>query len=324
MNGEQVAAVDLSVVVVVVSDTVDRTADATLLAGALEALAQQREAPTMEIIVPYHAATRGVDNVRERFPAVRFIAVDDAAALERERAGREHHDRLRARGLAAARGKVVALLEDHGRPDVDWAHRMVAAHRSAHAAVGGAMGNEVNRALNWAVYFCDFGRYQNPIPSGNALTVSDANVSYKREALERFAPVWRDAFREPSVNSALTSAGLSLFLEPGAVVNQNRGSLSLATALRERYVWARSYAVERAGRSGILKRLAYAGITPVLPALLTLRMGASVMKKRAGITEFVRALPYTLMLTASWAAGEAAGYLTGAVPDATVSAKSDE
>jgi hypothetical protein len=307
--------IELSVVVVVVSDTVDRRANASLLAGSLAALESQIDPPSLEIIVPYHPLTRGIGDVMKRFAGVRFIEVAGLPGVLDERPGREHHDVLRARGLAAASGEIVALLEDHGRADPHWCRRVVEAHRAGHAAVGGAMDNEVDRPLNWAVYFCDFGRYQNPVPSGEAATVSDANVSYARSALASVETVWRDAFREPAVNAALTGSGEKLYLDAGVIVNQNRGALSLGTALRERFIWARSYAVER-GRAGPRsRRFAYAAMSPVLPFLLTSRMALTAARKRRRMKQFVRALPLTLLLTASWAAGEAAGYLTGSLPD---------
>jgi hypothetical protein len=121
--------------------------------------------------------------------------------------GREHHDVLRARGLAAAHGDLVGLLEVHARPDPQWCASVAAAHRQPYAAVGGAIENGVDRPLNWAVYYCDFGRYQNPVPAGETLFASDANVTYKRAALEGVRPSWQESFREVVVNRALTSLG---------------------------------------------------------------------------------------------------------------------
>ena len=45
---------------------------------------------------------------------------------------------------------------------------MVVAHREYYAAIGGAIENGVDRPLNWAVYYSDFGRYQNPFQSGES------------------------------------------------------------------------------------------------------------------------------------------------------------
>ena len=174
------AAPVLSIVVGIVSDTTEAVPRADLLADCLEALGQQVDAPPHEIIVPHRAHVEGLEAVKVRFPDVRFLPAPDVVAHP---GGREHHDVLRARGLAEAKGDLVGLLEDHARPDPHWAASVVDAHRLEHAAVGGAIENGVNRALNWAVYYCDFGRYQNPLPAGETALASDANTTYNRADL---------------------------------------------------------------------------------------------------------------------------------------------
>jgi len=56
-------------------------------------------------------------------------------------------------------------------------------------------------------------------------------------------------------------------------------------------------------------------MAPALPALLVLRMTARVIRKRRNVRDFVRALPYTVLLAAGWAFGETAGYLYGTLPE---------
>ena len=153
----------LSVVVTIVSDTTERRADVDDLAVCLEALARQVDAPPIEVIVPYHQQVDGIDDLRKRFPLVTFILVTDPEVSSRQAGSREHHDILRARGLSAAHGDVIGLLEDHERPDERWSANVVAAHREHYAAIGGAIENGIDRPLNSAVYYCDFGRYQNPL-----------------------------------------------------------------------------------------------------------------------------------------------------------------
>ena len=134
------AAVDnplLSVVVAIVSDTTDRP-DASHLEPCLAALMQQAGAPAMEIIVPYHPAVEGIAGLRNQHPDVRFLEVPDLRTYTGRGGNREHHDELRARGLAQARGSLVALIEDVGIPARDWSARVVEAHHQPFAAVRGA------------------------------------------------------------------------------------------------------------------------------------------------------------------------------------------
>ena len=299
----------LSAIVAIVSDTTASRAQSDDLAGCLEALGGQSDAPAMEIVVPYHENTDGIEALKRRFPAVRFIAVTDPDVAARAAGSRDHHDVLRARGLAVARGALVALLEDHGRPDPGWSARVVAAHRGDDAAVGGAIENGVDRPLNWAIYFCDFSKYQNPLPAGASDFASDANTVYKRSALESVRALWERSFREVVVNGALRSTGRKITLDPGIVVYQHRSGLALPSALQERFVWGRSYATTRSMLLSAPRRLVYAALSPVLPVVMLLRMAALAWQRRRQFGKFVRAVPLIALLACAWSAGECVGYL---------------
>ena len=246
----------------------------------------------------------------DEFSGVTFLEVADVTWSTPRAPGRDHHDELRSRALAMSRGDIVALLEDHEYADPGWAARVLDAHAGDVDAVGGAVENSVDRALNWAVYFCDFGRYQNPVAPGPSRLATDVNVSYKRSALERVAPVWRTRFHERLVHAALLSQGGRLALSPAIVVFQRRIDLTLGDALRERFIWGRSYASARAEHWRLARRAAIAALTPALPPLLLSRMALTVARKRRCRGAFLRALPLTALLVTAWSIGELAGYLS--------------
>ena len=300
----------LSVVVAIVSDTTDGRCDVSHLTGTLEALSNQLDPVSIEIIVPYHGYVSGIEDLKLRFSTVAFVAVTDLKTFSGQGGSREHHDELRARGLAASHGEIIALLEDHGRPDLQWCRRVADAHENSYAAVGGAIENGIDRPLNWAVYFCDFGKYQNPLPAVESVFASDANVSYKRSALQSIGAVWQDSFHETAVNWALASRGEKLALAPEIIVYQHRNGLRLGSALKERFIWGRSYAAGRSRLVSAPRRMIYAVLAPLLPALLVLRMTLNVIKKGRCVGAFAKALPLTAMLTASWSVGELVGYVT--------------
>jgi hypothetical protein len=305
----------ISVIVAIVSDTTEPRADVRHLSGCLEALARQADAPPMEVIVPHHRNVEGIDELERRFPQVVFLPLT-GTDVSSKGGSREHHDVLRARGIAVARGDLIALLEDHARPDERWCASIVAAHRSAYAAIGGAIENGIDRPLNWAVYYCDFGKYQNPVPSGESGFASDANTSYKRTALESVRALWEQSFREVVVNGALISRGEKIALRSEIVVYQHRDRLQLGTALRERYIWGRSYAVTRCQLLRNSNRLFYAALSPVLPVIMMLRLAQTAWQRRRRFGRFVGALHFIAILLASWSFGEAMGYLTRALPRA--------
>ena len=300
----------LSVIAAIVSDTTG-SPDANHLEPCLAALTRQTAAQSMEIIVPHLPAVAGIAAVRSRYPGVRFVEMPDLKTYTGQSGSREHHDELRARGIALARGRLVALIEDVGLAAPDWAAVMIAAHDQEFAGVGGAIENGIDRALNWAVYFCDFLRYQNPLPEGESWIASDANVSYKMTSLENIRPVWREVFHEASVNGALRGRGGKIGLAPRAIVYQHRQGLRMGAALRERFVWGRSYAATRAGLAGAQRRIFWAVFAPALPLILLLRMTKMAVAKRRTLSAFVRSSPLLAALVVSSALGEFAGYVTG-------------
>ena len=299
----------LSVVVTVVSDTTGR-GDTAHLESCLTALKNQLNPPPMEVLVTCEARLPGIQEVQKRFPDVGFILVEK---LRTARSGpsREHHDELRGIGIRRARAPLVALVEDCGRPDPHWCETLVKEHAQPYAAISGAMENGIDRPLNWAVYFGDFGRYQNPILRGPSPYASDANICYKRAALERVKESWADTYNEARVHAALAQQGEILALSPDVIVYQHRLNLKLGPALTERYVWGRSFAAVRVESLPGSRRALLAVLCPVLPLMLLLRQFQKVVRSKRNVGAFLRALPLTALLNTAWSYGEFVGYLAG-------------
>jgi len=94
---------------------------------------------------------------------------------------------LRAAGLAAARGTIVAFTEDHCRPHSNWCVRVVAAH-TAHPeadAIGGAVVNgSTTRLIDCANFNLTFAPLVPPISAPlTDRAPAVANASYKRRVL---------------------------------------------------------------------------------------------------------------------------------------------
>ncbi|MFO0839370.1 MAG: hypothetical protein U1D55_12705 [Phycisphaerae bacterium] len=295
----------ISIVVALIAGGQEPTA--TCLA-AIEAGVKQHDA---EVLVPYDHRLDGFEELARRFPWAQFI--DCRSQIDANRYGRfsrEHHDILRAIGLNRARGKILALLEDHGTPGPDWISTALRVHEKSYAGVGGTVDNGVNKLLNWAVYYCDFGRYQAPVSDGPSEFISDSNCAYKREALEAVKDCWHDAFHETFVNWKLREMGRELRLDPGMVVYQTRTGLTLGAALTERFVWGRSFAGTRAKGVSTAKRLIYAAFSFLLPFVLTGRILARGLgKRRAG--KVLACAPLIFLLETIWSVGEFVGYATG-------------
>ena len=291
--------VPLSVVVIMFSGP-----DA--LGRCLQSLHEQRDATRPEILVPCDDALPDTRSLALRFPAARFLHV----------AGSRTPAELRARAVAEARGRVVALVEDHCMPDPDWCARIISAHRAGHAAVGGSVekgfapGSSRDTTLDWAVYLTDYSRYMNPLPEGPATTLTDCNVSYKRESLESIHDVWTHEFHENLVNGRLHETGGSLWFDPRIVVRNYR-PLTLSRAIRDRYSFGRLFAATRVEGQPFGKRLVFAAASSIMPPVLAARAARNLTTRRRHREQIVRCAPALLFVASIWMFGEMIGYLTG-------------
>jgi hypothetical protein len=298
----------LSVIVAIVSDTlqpptVDRLRD------CLRSLCEQVDPPTLEIIVPHLSGVVGINQLKVQFPEIRFLAIAELKRPAGSSGSREHHNKLRAHGVAAARGDIVALIEDIGLAHPSWCARIIEAHCAPVAGVGGAVENAVDRWVNWALYFIDFGAYQNPVPEGDTWIASDANVSYKRSVLAAIRRVWREAFNEHTVNRALRFRGERILLSSRVITHQNRGHVDFMTALRERFVWGWSFGAQR--RLAGLSRVTWTLTSPLLPFLMLGRLFARAAIQRRLTGRFFKAFPLMVLMVMAWCLGEVFAYLRG-------------
>jgi hypothetical protein len=295
----------LSVVVTIVSG-------GEVLRRFLRALTQQDNPPGMEILVPYDASISATAGLQAEFPECTYF---DMGAIQTERpmhtaAGQhELYDRRRTAGLAAARGDLIAILEDRAPPRANWARNVLRLHEQPYGVIGGAIECASGDALNWAFYVCDFSRYGLPFESGPRQWVSDVNVSYKRKLIEETRAIWSPRFSEPLLHWALLERGETLYLSSDLVVDYHTEYASLAGLLPERFHWGRLFGYVRSKKLSTLGRLAHIVLGPFILPLLLARHGITqFQKKRFG--RFLRASPAILVLLASWTAGEVCGYLT--------------
>lgn len=285
---------ELSVVVVVLCGGAHLT-------RCLEALRRQESAPAMEVIVVHDETLQEAASLAQRFPEVKLLCVP-----------RKHgYGELRAAGVRASCGRVVALTEDQCIPPEKWCAHVVAAHASSQAAIGGPVEKlRPDRLLNWAIYLRELGTYMPPVAEGPAAALTDCNVTYKRAALEAIEPAWAAAFHEHQVHAALQERGETLWLSPALITYQQR-SLALRPALAERYAFGRLYAGLRSGAVSTGTRIGLIAASPLLPVLLLVRVLANVIRKRRHVGACFAALPYLVLFSLAWSCGEMVGYVTG-------------
>ena len=268
-------------------------------ADSLERCLQSLGCDNAEVIV---AANRAIpETLREQFPRVRFLSLPETAIVPE----------LRTAGVLESTGDIVALTEDHCRFGQGWRQQVRKAHEGGGCAIGGPVENaSVERALDWAVYFYDYGKFMPPIRPGPAGELSGANVSYKRAALMAESESFRNGFFEPAVHRALVQRHGGLYLSSNAVIYHNK-SYRLGEAVQQAYHLARGYAALRVQHAAAWRRILFVLGSPLLFPLLPSRVIGSILRKGRRRKELLRSLPYLILLTASWAWGEFRGYLAG-------------
>ena len=188
-RGNLLAMALLSVVVTITSGA-DHTA------RCLQALSEQLDAPPTETSCPYGL----VWMMRFVYAAI-GRAFDSSTCLTSHRPSRGSITGSTtaggAVGLCAARGEVIAMTEDHAIPGPRWCATIWDEHfRHPYGAIGSGVSHVGKGLLNWAVYYCDYARYQPPFPPSFVQYVTDINVSYKRAALEACRDVWQNFYDE--------------------------------------------------------------------------------------------------------------------------------
>ena len=284
-----------------------------VLVRFLDAVTSQEDPPPLEIIVPFDASVSTTKRLESRYPDVLFMDLGEITPerpIDSAAGQHELYDRRRARGLGAARGDLIAILEDRGLPRADWAKTVARHHRELpHGCIGGAIECADVGLLQWAFYVCDFGRYGLPFESGPVGWVSDVNVTYKRATLEATRSLWEERFREPIVHWAMIEAGETLWLSSELVVIHERPETSLLRLLPERFDWGRLFGHIRAMHMRGWQRAAYTLLSPLIPIRLVFRHGRT-QGARGRMGRYLMALPMTVVMLCARTAGEVWGYVT--------------
>ncbi len=219
--------------------------------------------------------------------------------------------RLRAAGWASARGEVVALTEDFCLPFPDWAGALLAAHhRHAAVAVGGPVTRRAGEASEWALTFCEYGRFFDPEREGPVDDLPGINVSYKADALRRLlGGELPGEIQEVVLHGEIRQHGGALWREPRAVM-EDVSRVPLAAAARSIYHHGRLYGGQRLAGRPVVERMLRAGLAPAIPLVLAARILREVLPAGYG-GEALRAGPSLGLLLAAWAMGEGIGALAG-------------
>ena len=211
-------------------------------------------------------------------------------------------------GVLAATAPVFACLTSEFTVHAAWARSLLDA--LATGAVGAAGAIELARgadATAAATYLVRFSPYL-PGPAGRprqAANIPGDTAAYQREAVLVHADLLTEGFWEIEFHRRFANDGKKLILlqAPLATYSTNRG---LAATLLLRYRHGREFGATRVVMHRHSRwRLVLA--SPIVPVVLVTRIFGRLARVPRRIGLAVRAFPALVMISAAWAAGEAAG-----------------
>ena len=277
----------------------------TTLGECLAALDTQTGVSPIETLVVFDVegpCAPAVARARHEYPGVRWIQAAPGATVPQ----------MRSHGIRSSSGRIVGLLESDCLVEPGWAAAVLSAHQTSDVAIGGAVEPAPYRsALDWAVYFCEYGRFMLPLrPKANlALALASNNVTYKRAPALEAAATHAGGFYDVAIHSGWQAAGLPMRVDERVVV-RNVNSWSLAHVTSVPYHHGRTFAAQRFPNR-LARRGIFALLATSLPAVKTARVIIDTVAKGRFRNRLVQSLPWIILFMTSWSFGEMVGYLLG-------------
>jgi hypothetical protein len=206
--------------------------------------------------------------------------------------------RLRRVGADAARGRVIAFVEDACVVVPGWAGAILGAFAEGDclAATGPVLQADGASATDWAVYFAEYAAFVGAVPCKR---LAGINFACRREWLGPSMVI-----REAELSTRF--AGSIRWLDAAPVHHTRR--YRFAEALSDRWHFGRTYGRDRwSDRHGPLRRLGRAA-APAILAIQLARLAGSIARNPRLIQPALASVPRTLALLTAWSAGEALGW----------------
>lgn len=284
----------------------------------LRYLAEQTARERVELILigPDAAAFQGFDaDSLDGFHSHRILHIGPIHEVER----------AFAPGIREASAPVVALLENHVYASADWAEAIIEAHRGPWTVVGTAITNaNLETATSWVEHLMSYVFHDELAPTGEVAQVSRNNVTYKKDALDRFGDALEDALaRDGGLLQELDRQGARFYRAGGGSLGHLNPS-ETGAMLKLRLHSARASASTRArtGRWSLPRRWAYVLSSPLFP-LLRLRVLWPRLCAEPVRSELARIAPLLLVALVVDAAGQALGFALGAGSSAAIAGRYD-
>jgi hypothetical protein len=218
----------------------------------------------------------------------------------------------RAAAIRLARASIIAFGEEHCFPAPGWAEALLAAHEGEYAAVGPAMRNaNPDTIVSWADILIGYGPWLTPVERGERDYLPGHNSSYKRAVLLEYGEALDSLMEAETVLMwDLRSKGHRLLLEPAAqAAHTNFGFWS--SWVQVMFLNGRAFADTRSEHWSLVRRLAFATASPLIPFVRLVRALGNVRRLGRGPVFAARVVPTMCVGLAFDALGQMIGYAFG-------------
>jgi hypothetical protein len=268
----------------------------------IQSLRADAEETGTEIVVA-DLTTKPPPTTEEVGPNVRWLKFDAPSVFS-----------LYALALPEARGEIVATTEDHAIPRPGWIQAVLRAHAEhpEAAAIGGAIENgSTESLLDWASYFSTQGPHMAPLGDHVVqMTTNEANVSYKRWALEDFDDNDGLGFMAILHNRRLAEEGKILRVDDRMVVDHME-TVGFVGQTSIHFHNGKSIAGFRRRNGMTDEDWLRMAVSMALPGWRTLRIVRTGMAKGRLRAKVLASAPWTLWLEISQGLGHLLGYALG-------------
>ena len=270
--------------------------------STLHALLDRQGLEVIAVVSTEDPSALLLHQLKTQRPALEVVEVPGACSVPQ----------LRAQGIRRARGRLVAITEDHCSFSESWPAALAPSLDNPKiGAAGGPVVNGIRVGIvDWAIYFSRYAAAMPPASRGAVNSLTGCNACYRRELLESLQDIYRDGFWEHEVHQELLARGMQLWLEPDASIAHGK-SYGLVRYCALRFQHGRCFAARRFPTLEFWALQARILLFPLTPLLLLCRAGRAVFSKRKRRWEFLACSPLLLLLHAVWVVGELSGYLLG-------------
>jgi glycosyl transferase family 2 len=259
----------------------------------------QAQSAGAEIIVG-DAHGHGLPDESAPFPNVIWLRLPGASVYQ-----------ARALAMAQARGKIVALTEDHCRVNPDWCAKILQAHKDYPevAVIGGAVENgATNTLIDWASFFYANGCAMPPLGTKVSRQLLQLNLSYKQRVVPKTTPEL--GRMEHMLNQALREQGETLLVDD-RIVQYHVQSLGFPGTCLLHYHGSKSVSGFRLEHIGSLERGIRIAACFAMPPVLFARALLPLLGKHRLRGKIIMALPALALLVCIRAVGAFAGLVAG-------------